>query len=261
MKPYYEEPGITIYHGDCRDGAAGYPPSERRPHGQPSRKPASALRELPQQPDQTALVGCPQIVCITDPPYGIAHPTNYKSRGRGRLAQTSDFVPVFGDNEPFDPSIWAAMPSILWGANYYSDRLPPSSGWLLWDKRVQEGKGVNDQADGEMAWSNFVKGVRIFRHMWNGFWRDSERGESYHPTQKPVALMVWCMSLPWTPLGTILDPFMGSGTTLVAAKRLGRRAIGIEIEEKYCEIAVRRIQEASMPLLDALEPQQFTIEA
>jgi len=215
VTPYYSEPGITIYHGDCRD----------------------ILPHLPKVD-----------LVLTDPPYGINHPTNYHDRGRGKLAVCANYAPVHDDDKPFDPSPFIKWPCILWGANYYSHLLPPSSGWLLWDKRVQEGKGVNDQADGELAWSNYIKGVRIFRYMWNGFWRDGERGLSYHPTQKPVRLMQWCLTFKWTPTGTILDPFMGSGTTLVAAKQLGRKAIGIEIEKKYCDIAIDRLRQEVLPL-------------
>ena len=206
MKPYYDKDGIVIYHGDCR-------------------------RILPELPEVDLVV--------TDPPYGINLETAYRQRGRGRLAQCRDYAPIHGDDEEFDPQPWLAYPAILWGANYYCSKLPKSSGWLVWDKRC--GRMQNDQADGELAWSNFVKGVRIFHHEWNGFVRDSEKGVGYHPTQKPVALMKWCLSLKWTPEGTILDPFMGSGTTLRAAKDLNRKAIGIEIEEQYCEIAAKRL--------------------
>lgn len=203
-RPYYDQDGITIYHGDCRE----------------------ILPELGRVD-----------VVITDPPYGIAHPTNYHERGRGKLAQCRDYPPVHDDNKPFDPTPWLIYPCILWGANYYASKLPDSSGWLVWDKLRPP---TLDQATAELAWSNFVKGCRVFRFMWNGMLRDSNE-PLVHPTQKPEPLLTWCMSLPWTPAGTVLDPFMGSGTTLVAAKNLGRRAIGIEIEERYCEIAVRRL--------------------
>ena len=107
----------------------------------------------------------------------------------------------------------------------------------------------NDQADCELAWTNFVKGVRIFRHRWNGFIKDSERGEGYHPAGKPVELMRWILKLRWTPIcGIIVDPFVGSGTTLVAAKSLGRKAIGIEVEENCCNIAIKRLQQEYLPL-------------
>lgn len=218
--PYYhdETSGITIYHGDCRE----------------------VLPTL-----DTASID----LVLTDPPYGIGHQTNYASRNRGRLGGTSDFSPVHGDTEPFDPTPWLEVaPCILWGANYYADRLPTSNSWLVWDKREREGVGVNDQADGELAWSNATKGVRIFRHMWNGMWRASEKGESYHPTQKPAALMQWAIRKAEVESGMVLDPYMGSGPVAVACKRLGLRYLGIEIEEKYCEIAARRLEQAVLPL-------------
>ncbi len=208
MKPYYNHAGITIYHGDCREIV-----------------PSLSVPDL----------------IVADPPYGIALETAYRLRGRGRLAQCIDYPEIVGDKFDFDPLFLLALdvPTVLWGANYFGHQLPKSSGWLVWDKRC--GRMQNDQADGELAWTNFVKGVRIFQHEWNGFRRDSEIGEHYHPTGKPVELYRWFLQLRWTPTGTILDPFMGSGTTLRAAKDLGRKAIGIEIEERYCEIAAKRM--------------------
>ena len=206
MRPYYEQDGITIYHGNCREIV-----------------PALSWDAL-----------------VCDPPYGIAHPTDYLARKRGDWSR--NYAQIAGDSEPFDPSwmLGLDVPSIIWGANHFG-AMPPSSGWLCWDKRVRQGVGVNDQSDGELAWTNCVKGVRIFRHMWNGYWRESERGTGFHPTQKPVALLKWCLTLRGVPDGLILDPYMGAGPTLVAAKDLGRRAIGIEIEERYCEIAAKRL--------------------
>ncbi len=213
MTPYYQDDLVTIYHGDCRDW-------------------------MPEAD-----------VIVTDPPYGISHPTDYAKRKRGPLGGTTDFAPVFGDDQPFHPSFLLDLkvPTVLWGGNHFSSRLPDASCWLVWDKRVRQGIGVNDQADCEIAWTNLRGPARVFRHMWNGMWRDSERGESYHPTQKPVALMAWALSL--CPGGTVLDPFMGSGSTLVAAKSLGRKAIGIEIEERYCEIAARRCSQEVLGLV------------
>jgi len=180
---------------------------------------------------------------ITDPPYGISHGCNYKSRGRGALAECNDYPDVHGDNKPFDPEPWLnlGVSTCFWGGNYFADKLPICSGWLVWDKERPE---ELDQATCELAWTNYVKGVRRFRYLWNGMMKAGERGENYHPTQKPVALMEWLLGLRWTPNGTVLDPFMGSGTTGVACMNLGRKFIGIEIEPKYFDIACERIEQA-----------------
>lgn len=114
------------------------------------------------------------------------------------------------------------------------------SGWLVWDKLRPD---ALDQSRAELAWSSCHKGVRVFTHHWHGMMRASEHGENYHPTQKPVALMTWALSFTD---GTILDPYMGSGPVLVAAALAGRRAIGIEIEERYCEIAAKRLAQRAM---------------
>ena len=215
MVPYYDHAGITIYHGDCREIVRGL-----------------------------SFTG----IVLTDPPYGISHPTDYNARGRGSAAPCKDYSPVYGDGEPFDPRWLLDIGSahILWGGNYFCNLLPIVNGWLVWDKERPEDL---DQATCELAWTDCVKGVRRFRWLWNGMIRKgSEKLE--HPTQKPVALMKWCLSTRWTSEPVpVLDPFMGSGTTLRAAKDLGRRAIGIEIEERYCEIAVKRMaQEVLFPV-------------
>jgi site-specific DNA-methyltransferase (adenine-specific) len=123
-----------------------------------------------------------------------------------------------------------------------TQKLIASPGWLVWDKRCNT--VVNRHSDCELAWTNFLTSARICYLVWDGFRRGGgEKGTPrVHPTQKPVELMKWCMLFaPDAKL--ILDPFMGSGTTLRAAKDLGRRAIGIEIEEKYCEIAAKRLSQ------------------
>jgi site-specific DNA-methyltransferase (adenine-specific) len=221
MKPYYDDGQIAIYHGDCRELL-------------PSLEPVGLV--------------------LADPPYGIGGGTEFNLRdhdpgrnGRGNATDAVVYPKMVGDDCPFEPTAILALnvPTILWGANYYAKSLPETSGWLVWDKRC--GRFQNDQADGELAWTNCIKGVRIFAHQWTGFLRDSERGENYHPTQKPVALFRWCLGLPWIPEGIILDPYMGSGPILRAAKDLGRRAIGIEIEERYCEIAANRLMQTVLP--------------
>lgn len=212
IAPYYQDSAVTIYHGDCR---------EILPH-----------------------VGKVDLV-LTDPPYGIAHPTNYHGRGRANLAPCNDYLPVFGDGEAFDPR-WLlefGEARILWGGNYFANLLPSVSGWLVWDK---ERPDELDQATCELAWTDCVKGVRRLRHLWHGMLRAS--GDALvHPTQKPEALMRWCLSLRWTKdMRVIADPYMGGGSTLRAAKDLGRKAIGIEIEERYCEIAAKRMAQEVM---------------
>jgi len=208
-QPYYQDEACTIYHGDCRE-------------------------ILPLLPVVDLV--------LTDPPYGIGHPTDYKSRGRSVLAMNRDYAPVAFDDEPFDPRwlLSVGKARILWGGNYYAHLLPPKSGWLVWDKDRPDDL---DQATCELAWTDCIKGVRRMKYLWHGMMR-ADRDALEHPTQKPVALMAWCMSLRWTKdYQTIIDPFMGSGTTLRAAKDLGRRAIGIELEERYCEIAANRLRQ------------------
>lgn len=174
---------------------------------------------------------------VTDPPYGISHPTNYKSRGRQKLAQCKDYPPVYQDDRLFDPTHLLALnkPMVLWGANHYANKLPNSGGWLVWDKKRPD---MLDQATCELAWTNYVKGVRRFVWLWHGMMRQGPRIQLVHPTQKPVELTQWVLSLRWTPKeGILLDPYMGSGSTLIGAYKEGRKSIGIEVSEEYCEIA------------------------
>lgn len=127
--------------------------------------------------------------------------------------------------------------AVVFGGNYFS--FPPSSCWFIWDKE----NGASDFADCELAWTNKKGAIRIFRHMWNGMLRASERHQRCHPTQKPVALMRWIIGqLDWPE--SILDPFMGSGSSGVAAMMERRRFVGIEKDERYFETACRRIEDA-----------------
>ena len=222
MTPYYDRDGVTIYHADCRDIL-------------PSIDPASVD------------------LLLTDPPYGIGLSTTYKSNGRGRSNGrhawvARDHAPVAGDDEPFDPlHLNGYKRRVLFGANNYAHLLPASQSWLVWD-RVSDG---DDSADAELAWTNLGGTVRIYRHMWTGYRRQSEIGVHIHPTQKPVALMAWILNR-WTKPGDlILDPYMGSGPVARAAQLLGRRYIGIELVEDYCKAAVNRLAQPSMFAEDA----------
>ncbi len=207
MKPYYDDGrGIVIYHGDCRE-------------------------VLP-----TLEAGSVDLV-LTDPPYGIGYDASISTQNG-----IQKFGAIAGDERLFDPTPFLNFPDvILWGANNYCHAIPPQAGqWYAWDKVTENGLKVRI-AEAEYAWHKRGTKSRIFRHLWSGAYRDSEAGKrSVHPNQKPVTLMIWCLGLSQT-TGTVLDPFMGSGTTLRAAKDLGRKAIGIEIEERYCELAAKRL--------------------
>lgn len=176
---------------------------------------------------------------LSDPPYGINHKVERTHAGAKWSKRSSERVT--GDEVPFDPLPWIGGPAVLWGANYYADKLPPSGGWLVFDKRRN---GTHNQkfiaSDCELAWSNVMGRVRTFSHLWDGLCRDSEVGRHFHPTQKPVALMEWCLQ--FLPPGTVLDPYMGSGSTGIAAVRAGRPFVGIEIEQKYFDTACRRVE-------------------
>lgn len=184
---------------------------------------------------------------VTDPPYGISYDTSHSKykNGISRAAATWDI-------EPFDPSHILALnkPTILWGGNCFASRLPDHPGWLCWVKTVRDGAEIR-QADMELAWTNCIKRSQTIRHLWIGAYRDSESGiKNVHPTQKPVRVMQWCINLISKPGDTIIDPYMGSGTTGVAAVKTGRNFIGIEIDPTYYAIAQRRIEDAAaQPML------------
>ncbi|MBP6770706.1 MAG: site-specific DNA-methyltransferase [Reyranella sp.] len=166
---------------------------------------------------------------VTDPPYGIGITRS------NRLAVSRGMGGGTWDDEPADMS-WLpgyGVPAIVWGGNYFD--LPPTRCLLVWDKN-NDGR---DFAEFEMAWTNLDSVARIFRMRPMGM-----DGGKVHPTQKPIELMRWCVDkVPSAQ--TVLDPFMGSGTTGIAAVKLGRRFIGIEIDQRYFDIACRRIEDAA----------------
>ena len=178
---------------------------------------------------------------VTDPPYGIGFQKG--SGGRGIQRNTRPVrEKIQGDDQPFDPTPFLGFHEVLmWGADHYSTRLPHGR-WLAWDKLDQIAT-FDSFSDVEFAWINKRGASRLFKQMWKGICQASEKDSNrQHPTLKPVALMEWCLG--FIEGRTILDPFMGSGTTGVACARLGRRFIGIEIEPKYFDIACRRIEQA-----------------
>jgi site-specific DNA-methyltransferase (adenine-specific)/modification methylase len=219
MEPFFKSGTVTLYHGDC-----------------------IKLRDEVVPPDA---------IIVSDPPYGIGNDGDYSALGNA--SASGKFKPIHGDTKPFDPTPWLDYPNvILFGANHYANKLPLSSQWLVWDKRQvgkHNGEITNQFADCELAWVKEQGPARMFRLFWMGMLRDTERGkERVHPTMKPLALMEWVI-LNFVSKGALIcDPYMGSGTTLLAAMNAGHPAIGIDIEKDYCEVAERRIRSnASQP--------------
>ena len=196
---------------------------------------------------------------VTDPPYGIGE-SSKKNESRGKKAKPKDYGFYDWDKKPASKELIHMMREIskwqaIFGGNYFE--LPPTSCWLVWDKL-----NTGDFADCELAWTNWPKAVRRIQWRWNGMIRQGNE-DRYHPTQKPIEVIKWIIEL-CPSSETILDPFMGSGTTGVACVKLGRKFIGIEIEPKYFDIACKRIERAyaDQALLDMMpaEPEQQQAE-
>jgi DNA modification methylase len=181
---------------------------------------------------------------LTDPPYGIGRDKGNETRSgsgfyavqiRKQYADDWDYRPA---DDLFEIIIAAARISIIWGGNFFTSILPENGHWLVWDKQ----NTMPTFSDCELAWTNRPKSsVKVFRYSNNGLM--AKEKNRVHPTQKPVELMAWCLEQ-MPNVETVIDPFMGSGTTGVAAVKLGRKFTGIEIEPKYFDIACSRIQAA-----------------
>jgi DNA modification methylase len=174
---------------------------------------------------------------LTDPPYGIGEHGG-KARTRGKA--TANHPRMGWDNER--PERWVldlllskSDRQMIFGGNYFADTLPASRCWLYWRKLMG-----GDFADGELVWTSLDAVVREFT-------KPNKGGNNEHPTQKPLEVMQWCIQQAGE-VQTILDPFAGSGTTGEAAKLMGKRAVLIEREERYCEIAARRLAQDVLPL-------------
>lgn len=229
MKPYFQDNSVTIWHGDCREII-----------------PTLGKFDL----------------LLTDPPYGIGEAAG-KNESRGKrigfrgngsvLVYARNYGDDDWDNSPppaevLDMAIKTAKFSTIFGGNYFG--LSASSCWLIWDKD----NGASDFADCEIAWTNFKTAVRKFKWRWNGMLQEDMANKEvrFHPTQKPLPVMKWAIGhadrASKMRIETILDPFAGSGTTGRAAKDLGRKCTLIEREEKYCEIAARRMEQEVLDL-------------
>lgn len=200
----------------------------------------------------------------TDPPYGM----NFRVGNRSKKPKQKDgriwgkqWTPIVGDDAEFSPAHLLGFKSaVIWGANHFCAELPSRHTWLAWFKGVPE---ASDYSDCELAWTSIKGGgVRSKQILWSGFRRETELREHWHPTQKPVILMGWCLEqLPESRL-PILDPYMGSGSTGVAAVRLGRKFTGIEIDSAHFDIACKRISDATRQHdLFVERPQPATQEA
>lgn len=187
---------------------------------------------------------------VTDPPYGIGYDqlaakTSGKSTrgGRGKGVRKSEYATKEWDCSPAQDLIDLALKkvsdeAVIWGGNYYD--LPAYGQWLVWDKE----NGTTAFSDCELAWTNRAGPIRMRRHLWNGMLRKGQEPRHGHPTQKPIDLMVWCLSFVSPESVIVLDPFMGSGTTGVACQKMGKVFIGIEQDPEYFEIACQRLREA-----------------
>lgn len=193
----------------------------------------------------------PRGAIVTDPPYGIgyAHSGFHDgSIGNTRAANKRGAPPVIGDDKPFDPAPWLAFPHVMmWGADHYYTRLPDYGRWLAWNK-LGDMKPWDSFADVEFAWHSKEGASRIFNMKWKGLACDKvgeEGGLRYHTTQKPIRLMRWCIDQCKLPQDTVIvDPYMGSGTTGIAAAFAGHPFVGVEIEPRYFDIACERIANA-----------------
>jgi len=203
---------------------------------------------------------------LADPPYGLGIDRKMAAvsgcKSGGMKAHKGDYLASGWDDDPLSSADAALLVSmcgvaILWGGNYYG--LPGSQCWLVWDKQVN-----GNFAACELAWTNLKKPVQKFTWMWNGMLRQGGEERNGHPTQKPLALMAWCLDQ--VPAAkTVLDPFMGSGTTGVACAQSGRSFTGIERERKYFDIACERISRAyaqgKLFAPEIVKPQQAEITA
>lgn len=213
LREFVEGPGYTLVLGDCRD----------------------------------AMMFCNANVCIADPPYGMGY---RQKRSRDKLVRPdTEHAPINGDDVPFDPSHLLTFDRcLLWGANWYADKLPASGKWLVWDKR--EDTTPDDSSDAELAWTSMRKGpVRVHRQLWRGIIRRGEENVSkgakkLHPNQKPVALMDWCLDqMNVTASDRVFDGYMGSASLGIACLRRGIHYYGVENDTSHFQTAVARMSE------------------
>ena len=212
MTPYYQDSAVTLYHGDCR--------------------------EIVPQLGRFYLL-------LTDPPYGVKRDKGMEGGGVSKLLgkrrthrkYAGGWDSTRPDAELLALVVAAADAHIIWGGNYFSDLLPVQSKWLVWDKE----QTMPTYSDAELAWTTLSGvAVKMFRYCGSGLMAVEK--ERWHPTQKPLALIAWCLSKA-PEAKTVLDPFAGSGTTGRACKDAGIQCTLIEREEAYCEVIAKRMRQ------------------
>ena len=213
---------ITLIHGDC-------------------------LEEMKKMPDKSV------DLVLTDPPYGKQWARGKHGIGelktKNEKLENVSWDKTIPSKKVFNEIFRISKNQIIFGGNYFTDYLPPSNCWIVWDKlgELKLGKQI-PFAHCELVWTSFKKTVRKYTLRSQGFIKDTKDAR-VHPTQKPSELLKWIVRDFSKENDIILDPFMGSGTTGVACKELGRNFIGIEIAEKYYEIAQKRIANTQRSML------------
>lgn len=192
---------------------------------------------------------CPKSF-VSDPPYGMKYTGSAFGAQPGMdPKQRRKVVPIIGDDEEFDPWPFVSMfenldEVFLWGADWFYDKLPKGGSIIVWDKRASEAADSTPGAPFEILWSKKKRAREFIRHPWGG-WINKEKGESqrHHPTQKPVKCMEYPIEKSTSAGELIFDPFLGSGTTIIAAEKLNRICYGMELRPEYCDVIIKRWEE------------------
>lgn len=213
IKPYYQEPNITIYNGDCLE----------------------VMKEFDDKYFD---------LCLTDPPYGIKRDKGFDGfdgfDGLGKPIYRRKYIDIWDKQRPtkkyFNELLRVSNNALIFGGNFFADILPQGKHWIVWDKL----NTMPTFGDCELIWTNINrKSVKKIVWEYNGLLGKEEN--RYHPTQKPIKLIHDLLDKYSNKGDKILDPFLGVGTTTRACKDLSRKCIGIEINESYCQIAVKRL--------------------
>lgn len=188
-------------------------------------------------------------LCLTDPPYGInIEKMNFTNSTKGGVCKRNDYSNCFADDkiskDVFDEIMRVSKNQIIFGGNYYSEYLPSTQGWIVWNKKG-DGRYSNDFADGELAWTSLNKQLKIYHYLWTGMIQQNMKNKEkrIHPTQKPVDLFGMILRDYSKEGDKIFDPFSGSGTTAIACHRGKRQFLCVEKDEVYFQKSVERLEE------------------